>query len=226
MAPLLHNNCHLHKVIKNNVQLCCWPEQAFGQTVELPIWEDMTLMCCHCSNNTKCLDSLWPNDALWRHRSVSTCAQAMACCLTAPIQYMNQCWPIISEVLGHSPVTLGVWKLLFCRTNLKILLLKLLPHLPGSNELICMLYLATPLSVNSRSCYISNATMCKTIWIARCNHAHHRWDFVVVTVIIIVAIAFVIIVGCHHFHISTHTNSITVILASWCLKSPATPLFV
>ena len=56
-------------------------------------------------------------------------------------------------------VTLGVWKLLFCRTNLKILLLKLLPHLPGSNELICMLYLATPLSVNSRSCYISNATV-------------------------------------------------------------------
>ena len=27
----------------------------------------------------------------------------MACCLTAPSHHLNQCWPIISEVLQHSP---------------------------------------------------------------------------------------------------------------------------
>ena len=34
--------------------------------------------------------------ATWRHRSGSTLAQVMACCLTAPSQYLNQCWLIIS----------------------------------------------------------------------------------------------------------------------------------
>ena len=32
-----------------------------------------------------------------------TLAQIMACCLTAPSHYLNQCWLTISEVLGHSP---------------------------------------------------------------------------------------------------------------------------
>ena len=47
--------------------------------------------------------SLWPCDAIWRHRSGSTLAQVMACCLTAPSHYLNQCWPLISEVLWCSP---------------------------------------------------------------------------------------------------------------------------
>ena len=48
------------------------------------------------------LNSLWPNDAIWRQRSGSTLAQVMACCLTAPSHYLNQCWLIISEVQWHS----------------------------------------------------------------------------------------------------------------------------
>ena len=47
-------------------------------------------------------DSLWPSDATWRQRSRSTLAQLMACCLTAPIHYLNQCWLNISEALRHS----------------------------------------------------------------------------------------------------------------------------
>ena len=47
-------------------------------------------------------NSLWPNDAILRHRSGSTLAQVMACCLTAPSHYLNQCWLIISKVLYHS----------------------------------------------------------------------------------------------------------------------------
>ena len=48
------------------------------------------------------INSLWPRDAIWRHISGSTLAQAMACCLTAPSHYLSQCWLIISKVLWHS----------------------------------------------------------------------------------------------------------------------------
>ena len=45
----------------------------------------------------KDFNSLWPSDAIWRQRSGSTLAQVMACCLTAPSYYLNQCWLIISK---------------------------------------------------------------------------------------------------------------------------------
>ena len=51
---------------------------------------------------TLSFNSLWPSDAIWRQRSGSTLAQVMACCLTAPSHYLNQCWLIISEVQWHS----------------------------------------------------------------------------------------------------------------------------
>ena len=38
------------------------------------------------------LNSLWPSNAIWQHRSRSTLTQVMACCLTAPSHYLNQCW--------------------------------------------------------------------------------------------------------------------------------------
>ena len=43
------------------------------------------------------LNSLWPCDVIWRKGSRSTMAQVMACCLTAPSHYLNQCW-LISKV--------------------------------------------------------------------------------------------------------------------------------
>ena len=44
---------------------------------------------------------------LWKQQqgSRSTLAQVMACCLTAPSHYLNQCWLMISEVFWHSPVS-------------------------------------------------------------------------------------------------------------------------
>ena len=58
-----------------------------------------------------CIKLLWARDTIWRHRSGSTLAQVMACCLmamtcclTAPDLYLNQCWLLISEVLWHLPV--------------------------------------------------------------------------------------------------------------------------
>ena len=51
----------------------------------------------------KIVNSLWPNDAIWRHRSGSTLVHVMACCLAAPSHYLNKCWLLINEVLCHSP---------------------------------------------------------------------------------------------------------------------------
>ena len=43
------------------------------------------------------INSLWPSDAIWLQRSRSTLVQVMACCLTAPSHYLNQCWLIITK---------------------------------------------------------------------------------------------------------------------------------
>ena len=48
------------------------------------------------------VNSLWPSDAIRRQGPESTLAQVMACCLTAPGHYLNQCWLIIIKVLWHS----------------------------------------------------------------------------------------------------------------------------
>ena len=37
------------------------------------------------------INTLWPCDTTWRHRSGATLAQIMACCLMAPSRYLNQC---------------------------------------------------------------------------------------------------------------------------------------
>ena len=50
----------------------------------------------------KCFNSLWPSHSIWRQGSRSTLVQVMACWLTAPSHYLNQCWLIISKVLWHS----------------------------------------------------------------------------------------------------------------------------
>ena len=49
------------------------------------------------------LNLLWPSDVIWWHRSRSASAQVMACCLTAPSDYQNQCLLLMSEVLWYSP---------------------------------------------------------------------------------------------------------------------------
>ena len=45
---------------------------------------------------------LWPSDSIWLHRTGSTLAEVMACCLMTPSHYLNQCWCIISRVPWHS----------------------------------------------------------------------------------------------------------------------------
>ena len=54
------------------------------------------------SNNVSKMNSLWPGDVIWRHVTRSTLDQVMACCLTAPSHYLNQCWLTIGEAPWHS----------------------------------------------------------------------------------------------------------------------------
>ena len=68
------------------------------------------------------VNSLWPSDAIWRQWSRLTLVQVMACCLTAPSHYLNQCWLIITVTFiwgqfhlrhhSHQSISL-VWKLFF-----------------------------------------------------------------------------------------------------------------
>ena len=51
--------------------------------------------------DTRCLlfNLLWHSAATWHWRSWSTLVQVMACCLTAPSHYLNQCWSVINGFL-------------------------------------------------------------------------------------------------------------------------------
>ena len=77
------------------------------------------------------------SDTIWQHRSWSTLAQVMACCLQhQAITWTNvDFWSV--RFLGTHPRAISKWvpKLLFVVMSLKIILLKLLPYLPGTNEL-------------------------------------------------------------------------------------------
>ena len=59
-------------------------------------------MLCAAEFTQSQFNSLWPSDAIWWHRTESTLALAMACCLTAPSHYLHQKQLIICMVQLHS----------------------------------------------------------------------------------------------------------------------------
>ena len=72
---------------------------------DINIWnglENYTSEIKATSSRGQCVDTSWSRDAIWRHRSGSPLVQVMACCLTAPSHYLNQCWFTISKVHWHS----------------------------------------------------------------------------------------------------------------------------
>ena len=96
--------------------------------------------CCLRLHSTLSLliNSLWPSDPIWRHRSGSTLAQVMVCCLTAPTHNMNQSWLIFKGVLGPYPESNLIYELLkrsIWKVSLEFTLLKFYPNLPGANVL-------------------------------------------------------------------------------------------
>ena len=75
-----------------------------GQDWHLKVWclgvNVGALWTIDCFGN-RVLNSLWPRDMLWRHRSGSTLAQVMACCLMAPSHSPNKYWLIINGFCGQ-----------------------------------------------------------------------------------------------------------------------------
>ena len=83
------------------------------------------------------VNSLWPGDAIWQHRSVSMLAQVMACCLTATSWYLNYGWLIISKFQWHSSdskLTIDASAINHLKLSLK-LLTKKHSDLPKNNQL-------------------------------------------------------------------------------------------
>ena len=71
-------------------------------------------------------------------RSRSMLAQVMACCLTAPSHYLNQCWLSISKVQWHSSegsFTRERPQPLTIKISLKITHVKFTSNIPGVSEL-------------------------------------------------------------------------------------------
>ena len=62
------------------------------------LWAQVLMNLIMCSE----INPLWPGDAICQHGTRSTLVQVMACCLTAPSHYLNQCWLIIGEVNWYS----------------------------------------------------------------------------------------------------------------------------
>ena len=87
------------------------------------------------------VNSSWPSDTKWQHRSGSTRAQVMAHFLMAPGHYLNRCSLIICEVSWPSTegnrVSQEILKIStgILDMNLRINTLRLQPHLPCANDM-------------------------------------------------------------------------------------------
>ena len=80
-------------------------ERTFSESIGEWRWTNSSNRTCQTSllllSRCPNVNALWPGDVIWRHWARSTLAQLMACCLTAPSHYLNQCWLIIGEVPEH-----------------------------------------------------------------------------------------------------------------------------
>ena len=68
------------------VQIMAWRQPGNKPLSESVMTSSLTHICV---TRPQWVNSLWPGDAIWRHRSGSTLAQVMACCLMAPSHYLN-----------------------------------------------------------------------------------------------------------------------------------------
>ena len=110
---------------------------AWRRPGDKPLSEPMmvSLLTHICITRPQWVNSLWPTDAIRRQRSRSRLVQVVACCLTAPSHYLNQCWLIISGFLWHSPTAYFTQSaqdiILSNEFQNTCTLVKLLPHLRG-----------------------------------------------------------------------------------------------
>ena len=116
-------------------------------------------------------NSLWPNDAIWQHRSRSTLVQVMAWCLHAwrhqAITWTNVDWSsaksndihirAISQEMPQPPIT---------EIRLKITYLKVHSDFPGANEL--------KNSTSQQSCYFCGVA---TVSVTHILHILLEWQW-------------------------------------------------
>ena len=114
-------------------------------------------LCQYNEYSSVIVNSLGPSDAIWRWRSWSTLVQVMACCLTAPSHYLNQCWLIISEAQWHiRAIAQEMPQPSITKIHLKITYLKFHSNSPGANELIAPLTTVTSTWIHSTVHWVSN----------------------------------------------------------------------
>ena len=80
------------------------PMLLIGPREQIPMKFELKFVCFHSRKCVKChlvsgshffsqpqcVNSLWPSDTIWQHRSGSTLAQVMACCLRAPSHCLSE----------------------------------------------------------------------------------------------------------------------------------------
>ena len=77
--------------------------------------------------------------AIWWHRSRSTLAQVMACCLAAPSHYLIQCW---LKIIGFRPSIINFMENVYMLAKIiifKVIFLAIFLDLPGDNKLLSKL---------------------------------------------------------------------------------------
>ena len=122
------------------LHIFCFWEYRVLDTLVMFIKVNNTLNCNCVADNLPpvSFNSLWPSEDKCQYSSGSKSVQIMACCLTAPSHCLNQCWPLISEVLSHSldATSQRMQRPLFCRINFMFYLKNYCQGLPGARELI------------------------------------------------------------------------------------------
>ena len=124
------NKMHL-KMLSAKCQLFCLGHNVLIETFSTISMKDTDCIVVLLAGDKYDLiifNLLWPSDAVWWHKYLSTLAKIIAWCLMAPSHYLNQCWLLISEVLWHShksSFTASAPAAILYITNLKIILLKL-----------------------------------------------------------------------------------------------------
>ena len=101
-------------------------------------WISTWIFLHNLGSRSQWVNSLMPSDAIWRHRSGSTLAQLMACCLMAPSHYLTNVdlSLVRSSGIHLRAISSEIPQPSLTKINLKIIYLKLNWNLPGLNELI------------------------------------------------------------------------------------------
>ena len=119
------------------------------------------------------LNSLWPSDARWRHRSESTLVQVMAWCHQATSHYLNQCWPNFMTPYGitmcHNEIS---WEHYVVMNNL-IPFWHMHLFIPCEDTQICVQWTDIECMTVPGWCLISrlgSALICTALWRSKCFH--------------------------------------------------------